>query len=554
MTKKTNKYIYFIAGALLGAAVFILMFGADIISPVNTNWIFAQHDDVTQHHVGWVFFRRSPWTFPIGLLEGIAGNEKVSCMYTDSIPLFAVIFKLLSPILPENFQYFGIWGIMCYMLNGGFGALLLTRIKENLFFTSVGSLFYSAFWPTLLRILHHNSLGAIWLVIIPIILTVDHDRKYKHRFTPVVLWTVTCVLASLIHLYFIPMIYCVMLGYMILLFFKDKKRIQAVVTFVSSTVFSVVVLWVIGGFYGSGSYTDGGFGIYSANFNTFFNSKGQAKYIRQLDILDGQYEGFGYLGAGMLILCFLAILVIVNRISSKEGSFFKNASAAIKSRKIEIIAFCVIFAVGFFWAASNKLTINRHVIMTIPLPQYVLIKLGIFRSSGRFIWLPCLMTMTLTLWICSKLDKKTLFTALTLCIAVQFGDMQNYYNDMRNAEQRNREYTTTLSSPQWDDMTKDAKEIVFLPLYPNYKSYMKMYFDFAELACNKHMALSSFYLARTDNSVLTAYADEKYNELKSGNGSSDLLYVFFKEEDAPKNVKGLDVKEIDGYTVARVKK
>ena len=83
---------------------------------------------------------------------------------------------------------------------------------------------------------------------------------------------------------------------------------------------------------------------------------------------------------------------------------------------------------------------------------------------------------------------------------------------------------------------------------------MKLYFDFAELACNKHMKLSSFYLARTDNSILKNYADKKYTELKSGNGSSKYLYVFFNNEDIPVNVKGLDVKEIDGYTVARVKK
>ncbi|SEH39716.1 hypothetical protein SAMN02910265_00350 [Ruminococcus flavefaciens] len=554
MIKKTNKYIYFLAGAILGAAVFILFFGVDIISPVNTKWIFAQHDDVTQHHVGWEFFRRSPWDFPFGLIEGISADEKVSCMYTDSIPLFAIVFKLLSPILPDNFQYFGIWGIICYMLNGGFGALLLTRIKKNLFFTSVGSLFYSAFWPTLLRIMHHNSLGAIWLVIIPLILTIDHDRKYKHSFTPVILWTVTCILASLIHLYFIPMIYCVMLGYMILLFFKDKKRVQAIAVFASSTVFSVLFLWIIGGFYGSGSYTDGGFGIYSANFNTFFNSKGQAKYMRQLDILDGQYEGFGYLGLGMLILCFLSVLVIVNKLSTKEGGFLKNASAAVKSRKAEIITFCVIFAAGFFWAASNKLTINRNVIMTIPLPEFILGKLGIFRSSGRFIWLPCLMTMTSVLWICAKLNKSTLFTALTLCIAVQFGDMQNYYTDTHAAAHRNDAYITALSGAEWEEAANGAEEIVFLPLPDNYKSYMKLYFDFAELACNKHMKLSSFYLARTDNSILKAYADKKYTELKSGNGSSKYLYVFFNNEDIPVNVKGLDVKEIDGYTVARVKK
>ena len=554
MTTKKNKYIYFIAGALLGAAVFIVIFGTGIISPVNTKWIFAQHDDITQHYVGWVFFRKTPWTFPVGLIEGISADEKVSCMYTDSIPLFALIFKLLSPILPENFQYFGIWGLMCYMLSGGFGALLLTRIKQNLFFTSAGSLFYSAFWPTLLRITHHNALGAIWLVIIPLILTIDHDRKYKHQFTPVVLWTVTCILASLIHLYFIPMIYCVMLGYMILLVFKDKKRAQAMITFGSSTVFSVLALWIIGGFYSSGSYSDGGFGIFSANFNAFFNSMGKARYLRSLEHFNGQYEGFGYLGIGMLILCFLALIITISRISNKDGSFFKNASAVISSQKTEVIAFCVIFMTAFLWAASNKLTLNKDIAITIPLPQFVLCKLGIFRSSGRFIWLPCLMTMTCALWICSQLNKKSFFTALTLCVAVQLGDMQNYCDEIRQADERNKNYTTALSSAEWDDFTDGAEEIVFLPLVPDYKAKMKLYFDFAELACNKDMRLSSFYLARTDNSILTSYADKKYSDLKSGNGNRDFLYVFFNKKDAPLDVMGLDVKEIDGYTVARVKK
>ena len=554
MTKNKDKILCFLIGAVIGAVFFIIMFGADIISPSNTHWIFAQHDDVTQHHVGWVFFRRSDWTFPIGLIDGISANEKVSCMFTDSLPLFAVFFKLLSPILPENFQYFGLWGVICYALNGGFGAVLLSRIKSDLVFTSIGSVFYSAFWPTLLRITHHNALGAIWLILAAMILTLDHEKKYKHSFTPVILWTALCVTAALIHLYFIPMIYCVMLGYMILLVFKDKKLKKAVITFISSTLFTVCAIWVIGGFYGSGSYSDGGFGVYSANFNAFFNSMGHAKYTRQLDSFSGQYEGFGYLGIGMLILCFLAVILIINRVSSKEGGFIKNTAAILKNRKIEVIAFAIVFAAGFLWAASNTITINKDVSFTIPLPYFVISKLGIFRSSGRIIWLPCLMTMTLTLWVCTKLNKKALLVSMIIAVLLQLGDMQNYYDDLRKGDERLSQYVTPLSGEKWDDLTEGAEEIVFLPLPPDYKSKMKLYFDFAELAVNKHMKLSSFYLARVDYSVLDAYADEKYNDLKNGRGRQDLLYVFFNSEDVPKNVRGLDVYELDEYTVARVKK
>ena len=305
--KTITSRLIFPIGAVLGALVFIWIFGTAIISPSNTGWIFEHPDDTTQHHLGWVFYRHTPWTFPICMTDGLTSDGAVSCMYTDSLPLFAIFFKLLSPILPESFQYFGIWGVVCFALNGGFGALLLSRIKNNIFFTSVGSLFYSMFFPSIARITHHNSLGAIWLIMIAMILTLDHDRKYKRSFTPIALWTLTCMAATLIHIYFIPMVYFVMAGYIILVYFRDKNRLKAVLTFVSSTVFSLLTLYVIGAFEGNSSYRDGGYGIYSSNLNTFFNSMGHSKYLRQLNTTQGQGEGYGYLGLGMLVCCFLAI-------------------------------------------------------------------------------------------------------------------------------------------------------------------------------------------------------------------------------------------------------
>jgi hypothetical protein len=52
----------------------------------------------------------------------------------------------------------------------------------------------------------------------------------------------------------------------------DKKKLLAACTFASSAFFTLLTMWGIGAFYGNGSYVDGGFGIYSANLNTFFNS------------------------------------------------------------------------------------------------------------------------------------------------------------------------------------------------------------------------------------------------------------------------------------------
>ena len=62
------------------------------------------------------FFRNSGWHFPVGLMDTITYPELYSVVYTDAVPAFAVVFKILSPVFPKTFQYFGIWGLLCFIL------------------------------------------------------------------------------------------------------------------------------------------------------------------------------------------------------------------------------------------------------------------------------------------------------------------------------------------------------------------------------------------------------------------------------------------------------
>ena len=544
---------YFIIGAVLGAMVFIAIFGTSIIVPTNTNWLFANTDDSTQHHLGWVFFRKTPWTFPIGLTEGITCDGAVSCMFSDSIPLFGLIFKVLSPILPDNFQYLGLWGVLCFTLNGGFAALLLKRINSNILFTSVGSLFYSAFPPTIGRITHHNSLGAIWLFIAAMILCLDHKREYKKRFMPMLLWAVLCMLAVLIHTYFIPMIFMVMAGYLVLTVFRDKKLKKAVAVCGSSIVSTLLMMWIIGAFHGKGGFADGGFGIYSSNLNTYFNSSGLSKFLIPLNSFDGQGEGLGYLGLGMIICAFLGIMVLLSKVEQKGEGLIKGAVALIKKYNVEVIAFLVIFAFSFCWAVSNRITLNGRLLLEIPLPYYVRGALSIFRASGRFIWVSCVLIMTAALWLVSKLPRKTAVAAVALCFALQVLDIRDWCRGL-NAQYRTQpDYEFALQDEKWDELTADTKEIIFVPMRTSFGLYMQMYFDFAQLALEKDLTLSSFYLARMDMPSVIAYSEKEYDQLKAGKGRTDALYVFFDKEDVVEETDHVKIYEVDGYTVAKVK-
>ena len=554
MTEKKNIRIpVFFIGAILGAIVFIVIFGASMINPTNTDWIFAYTGDATQHHLGWVFYRNSPWTFPIGLTQGLTCDGAVSCMYSDSIPLFGVIFKILSPILPHNFQFLGLWGVICFALNGGFGASLLYRIKPDTIFASVGSLFYAAFPPSINRITHHNSLGAIWLFILAMILCMDHIKEYKHKFTPMILWSVNCTLAVLIHTYFVPMVYMVMMGYVILTVFRDKKLKKAIAVFVSSVASTLLIMFVIGAFYGQGGYTDGGFGFYSSNLNTFFDSRGLSKFLLPLNSFDGQGEGFGYLGLGMIVCTIFALIILFSLIEKKEGSFFGAAKAIIKKYNVEILAFAVVFMVSFCWAVSNRITLNGRLLLEIPLPHLVRGCLSIFRASGRFIWVPGVLIITASLGLVSKLNKKTAIAAAALCFLIQGMDIRDWCRILHSQYGQPPAYEYALKDEKWDELTKDTGEIIFLPMKDAYGLYMQMYFDFAQMAAEKHMALSSFYLARMDLASVKEYAENEYEKLKSGNGRKDVLYVFFDEEDVVDETDSVKVYDIDGYKVAKVK-
>lgn len=539
MKKNNNSLLTFSIGALLGAAVFIMIFGISVISPTNTDWIFTMPDDSGQHYLGWVFFRKTPWTFPICLTDGLTSDGMVSCMYSDSIPIMAVFFKLLSPVLPETFQYLGIWGVICFALNGGFGSVLLYRITSDITFAVTGSMFYSAFIPSIARITHHNSLGAIWLIIIPLILCTE--RKNSRNWLP---WAVTCAVAVMIHVYFVPMIYMVMLGHIIMLVFHEKKVKNAVITFSASTVAVILTMWITGAFYGRGSYVDGGYGLFSANLNTFVNSMGYSRFLPVLDSMDGQGEGFGYLGLGMIIcvvICMISAVIYRGKIS-----------AYVRSHRVEAVSLCIVFAVSFLWAVTSRITFNNHIIIDIPLPGFVISCLSVFRASGRFIWLPCLIVITASLGILSWTWKKAAILAAAFCFAVQTADISQWSADTHSFySQCSDNYS--LKDSKWNELTMDTSEVVFLPLPADHLAYMQLYFDFARLADAHDMRLSSFYLARSDIDSIKAYADEQYTMLCSHKGRKDVLYVFFNSNDAP-DASDVNVYNIDGYTVAKIKK
>lgn len=120
------RYTIYVITAAAAFLVFCSIYGIHVLNPTYTDWLMSG-GDLTQHYLGWKAYRNSSWHFPIGMTDTLAYPYLTSVIFTDSIPLFAVFFKILSPILPAEFQYFGFYGLLCFILQ----AVLAVRIIRN---------------------------------------------------------------------------------------------------------------------------------------------------------------------------------------------------------------------------------------------------------------------------------------------------------------------------------------------------------------------------------------------------------------------------------------
>ena len=204
MKVKNNLVLCFLSGAIVGVCVFISIYGFNVLNVTNISWLYNKRD-LMQHQIGWQAFRMSKWYFPLGLHDGLTFPYKISVVYTDSIPLFAIIFKCFSSVLPSQFQYIWIFGLLSFALQGGFGAILVHRfIKKNIFICCSASVLFLCNHVIIYRMFAHTALASQWIILAALALWIyNNDINDKKM---LIFWSALLALASALHMYFVPML------------------------------------------------------------------------------------------------------------------------------------------------------------------------------------------------------------------------------------------------------------------------------------------------------------------------------------------------------------
>lgn len=533
-------------GAALGVLWFVAVGGGPTLDPTNLDW--AGSGDLAQHVLGWLHFRDAPWRFPLGSTPTLMHPLPMMVGFTDSNPWVAIALKPFSRWMPVDFQFIGPWLALCFALQGWMGVKLMELLTPGALQRLLGAaLFVLA--PVLLHRTGHDTLCAHWMLLAMFWLHLRPRADARAAWRALGWAFALNVLAAGIHPYLMAMLFVLTLS---LLFtvtrLEHHLSWRSAGAALAGLLAAVGVVFVVLGYVGQGVSTGGsGFGHFSADMLTLFNPMGWSLLIPGFSTGPGQYEGFGYLGTGVLALGLVAVL------AGRPSRWWPQAKAELKALRPLLLALLALTLLAF----SSVMTMaGKPVLSMRTLTEPLLPLLAPFRSSGRFIW-PLhygllLGILALVSWRWRQHPR--VLTALLLgAVLFQGLDGQNIWD-------RGRFSGSTwprLEAQAWQSLDPFYRHIVLFPpsifgadppcdnqTFPEYA-----YVRFGDLAYRRGMTTNSLYPARLDKPRIEAYCEALRSEISSGRFAEDTVYVVSKKELAAFQRPELTCGELDGYTV-----
>ncbi len=325
--------IFFI---LISLILTIYLFGFEYFNPTNTSWLFW--GDLPTLQTGWNFFRIDEWRFPIFSNPNYGIYLNNSIIYTDSIPLFALIFKIFNFILPNDFQYFSLWILFCLYLQGLISYLIIFKITKSTKYSLVGSIFFIFSTIMIHRITEFPAHFGHWIILF------YFYTELLNKNNKLILQNLVILLSLLINFYFTLILLMIFFINQFYNLISKQLSINSALKHSSLVLIIVIPAMYIFGYFQI-SVDDGlgwGYGFYNLNLNSFFNPLGEtnseiswSQFLSAKPLQNGEIEGFSYLGISGLIFLILFLRFI----------FFEKKKILYEPRCVLLISVIFFFSI-----------------------------------------------------------------------------------------------------------------------------------------------------------------------------------------------------------------
>jgi hypothetical protein len=400
-----------VVAGLVGLLWFVRGHSFTAIDPTNVGWVLHGGDTAT-HLFGWLFFRGEPWQLPLGAYFGYLHPVGSAVALTDSMPWIAFVLKPFSAWLPVDFQYIGAWMALCFSLQGVMGALLMRRFSSDAWCRAFGGVLIASS-PALLWRTAHDTLVAHWLILgmLALYLRAPGDARGART---VALALLLLLFSAGIQPYLAVMVWILLLALVARMVIDHALGRWSAAVIIAGSIALLSAAFAAIGVVGHGATTRAhGFGHYSADLLTFVNSMGRSSFLPPLRQGPGQYEGFAYLGAGVL---FLGAVTLVTAVRRRHPPVFAMA------RFVPLMTAVLVMAA---YALSMHVTMGGRVVMDLRgLYGPVMFVTDAFRASGRFVWpLYYVLVLGVIVAIVRCLPRRHAIAALGVAGVLQVADL-----------------------------------------------------------------------------------------------------------------------------------
>jgi len=535
-----SRHIAPAAGALLGACWFLSRFGWHALSVTNIDWLMD--GDWSQHVLGFLHFRITHWGLPLGRIDTIAAPVGTNVGFTDSNPLFCLLLKPLSGILPADFQFIGFWLFLCFVLQGVVGAWLGERITRSKLGAVLASIFFITS-PVPDNRTYHPTLVAHFLVLLALLLHFQGNQgAFLARRRLVVGAALVCV-AAVVHPTIPVMVLALVLALVVQLAFRGSLSKVGALWRGAMLVVAVLAIWRSTGLIGGDELPGAsGLGYFNADLAAFIHPFDYSRLIPRLPSDGGAYEGFAFLGLGTLCVGLLAPGLLASRLGRTWALVRSHLALVLLCFGLMFLAFSV------QWRVFGHQVLDLESIAKPFRPA-----LEPFRSSGRFIWPMHYLLIVAVLfasWRFLPLPRSVVAMAWLVAILVQVADAKHTPVNTH----RLRADWYHLDTPVLERLARAKTNVELYPALvksngpgcdtPDWQGDILP--QVVYLAYRLRLPINAGYLARSSPRHQRS-CEEQTNRAKAGTLAKDTLYIVHRKRLADlANVPGISCEE-SGY-------
>ena len=466
---------------LLPLALFLALFHPATLDIGNAGWLIRGSDN-GENALGMHAWLHDPAP-DVLRTHLLNAPEGVPLLFTDSNPLIGAAMRPIASLLPADAQFVGPWILLCLFLQVFFAWLLLKKYAPGPVALWCGVILLAAL-PTLANRYVHANLMAHWLILWALWRFLDPARAGSNRG-----WAVLLLIAALVHNYLLMMVGAIWLTAMIERFVIADRRGRVGLVGGAAAIFAMVagLAWLLGA--GEAHALAGNYGAFAMPIDAPMNP-GTPAYSRLLPSVAQRagrgFEGFQYLGAGLLLLLPIAAAIAWKRPPAD------NLRSSLRRLRWLIPALVALTLL----AISNYPDIAGQMLPRLPLPSFLIAALDLVRASGRLFWPVAYVLVLVAILAAYRLPRAQADGLLALLLAVQIVDLSGMAVVVRaqSAEAGAHRLYVLTPDPRWDRAVAAASDVTFVP--PDATRDLSLFQEVAWRAVGQGKPVRLVYAAR----------------------------------------------------------